>query len=154
MWELKRWCNTFTPQIKGIPADTFAIIPHHRYTSKCTLVYIQMYPGKVVALQKSKPLSSKQELPWCGWGLSVCFIQESIVRINQCSQWWVQVSPEEALKWRNFGVLAVLTVRKCYWKVRTSLTAHSQAFQHVFECRHTHIMGDTSYTLYNKAYPL
>jgi len=38
-------------------------IPHHRDTFKCTLVYIEMYPGKVVALQKSKPLSSKQAKP-------------------------------------------------------------------------------------------
>jgi len=38
-------------------------IPHHRDTSKCTPVYIEMYPGKVVALQKVKPPSSKQGLP-------------------------------------------------------------------------------------------
>jgi len=38
-------------------------IPYHRDTSKCTLVYIEMYPGKVVALQKSKPLLSKQAKP-------------------------------------------------------------------------------------------
>jgi len=38
-------------------------IPHHRDTFKCTPVYIEMYPGKVVALQKSKPLSSKQAKP-------------------------------------------------------------------------------------------
>ena len=38
-------------------------IPHHRDTSQCTPVYIEMYPGKVVALQKAKPLSSKKGLP-------------------------------------------------------------------------------------------
>ena len=27
----------------------------HRETSKCTLVYIEMYPRKVVTLQRSKP---------------------------------------------------------------------------------------------------
>jgi len=37
-------------------------IPHHRDTSGYTPVYIQMDPGKVVALLK-EPLSSKQELP-------------------------------------------------------------------------------------------
>jgi len=29
-------------------------IPQHRETSKCTLVYIEMYPGKVVALLKEQ----------------------------------------------------------------------------------------------------
>ena len=34
-------------------------IPLHRETTKCTLVYIEMhmYPGKLVALQKSRPSS-------------------------------------------------------------------------------------------------
>ena len=60
---------------------------------------------------------------------------------------------KEALKWRNFGIFAILTVRKCYWTVRISLTAHSQAFQHIFECGHTHITSDMSEPLYNDAYP-
>jgi len=38
-------------------------IPHHRDTCKCTPVYVEMYPGKVVAVQKAKLLSSKQGLP-------------------------------------------------------------------------------------------
>jgi len=29
-------------------------IPQHRETSQCTLVYIEMYPGKVVALPKEQ----------------------------------------------------------------------------------------------------
>ena len=41
-------------------------IPHHRDTSQCTPVYIEMHPGKVVVLQKVKLLSSKQGLRWCG----------------------------------------------------------------------------------------
>ena len=56
----KMQCNTFTPQIKGIPKPC---IPHHKDTSQCTPLYIEMYSGKVVALQKVKPLSSKQGLP-------------------------------------------------------------------------------------------
>jgi len=46
-------CNTFTPQIKGIPEDTFGI-PQYRETSHCTPAYIEMYPGKVVALPKEQ----------------------------------------------------------------------------------------------------
>ena len=46
--------------------------------------------------------------------------------------WWIRILPEEALKWSNFGILAVLKDRKCYWKVRNSLTAILQVFQHVF----------------------
>ena len=44
-------------------------IPHHRDTSKCTPMYIEMYPGKVVALQKARPLLSKQGLSSIGLGL-------------------------------------------------------------------------------------
>ena len=40
-------CNTFTPQIKEIPEDTFS-----RETTKCTPVYIELYRRKVVALLK------------------------------------------------------------------------------------------------------
>jgi len=79
--------------------------------------------------------------------VSVHFIQAQI--IIDCGNksmftWWIWVFPEEALEWRNFGVLAVLKVRKCYWKVRNSPTALSQAFQHVFECGHVHITSNTS----------
>jgi len=47
---------TFTPQINGILEATHI---------KCTPVYIKMYmyPGKVIALQKNKPFSSKQGTP-------------------------------------------------------------------------------------------
>ena len=56
-------CNTFPPQIKRIPEDTFAMYVYlftAREATKRTPVYIEMYPDKMVALQKSKPLSSKQ----------------------------------------------------------------------------------------------
>jgi len=57
-WE----CDTITPQIKGIQRIHKLCIPLQRDASKCTPVYIEMHPGKVVALQKPKPLSSKQGL--------------------------------------------------------------------------------------------
>ena len=36
-------------------------IPLYGDTAKCTPVYIEVYPGKVVTLQKSKPLLSKKQ---------------------------------------------------------------------------------------------
>jgi len=51
-------------------------IPHHRDTSKCTLVYIQMYPGKVVALLKKKATFIKIRI---GWYVSVHFIEAQIL---------------------------------------------------------------------------
>jgi len=51
--------NIFTPQIKGIQRKDKPYIPLQRNISKCTPVYTEMYPGKVVALQKAKPFSSK-----------------------------------------------------------------------------------------------
>ena len=81
---------------------------------------------------------------------SVCFIQaqtEIDCGNKLMFTWWlsqIEVLPQAALKWRRFSVLAVLQVGKCYLKVRTSLTVHSQAFQHVFECRHVHITDDMS----------
>jgi len=48
---VKGKCNTFTPQIKGISENTYAM-----YTSPqgYILVYIQVDPGKVVALLKEQ----------------------------------------------------------------------------------------------------
>jgi len=117
-------------------------ILQHRESSQCTPVYIEMYLGKWLHFQRSKPLSSK---PW--YVDEVFFIQaQTIINCGNKSMlmWWIQVLQEEVLKWRNFGVLAILKVRKYYWKVRTSLTAHSQAFQHVFEYRHAMRKSRTS----------
>ena len=36
--------------------------------------------------------------------------------------WWVQVFPEEALKWRNFGVFTALKVRQVHLKNLKFLT--------------------------------
>jgi len=49
-------CNTFTPQIKGIPGDTFAM-----YTSTQ-----EMYPRKVVALLKEQAtfIKARIALKW------------------------------------------------------------------------------------------
>ena len=59
-------------------------IPHH----------IEMYPGKVVALPKVKPLSSKQGLLWCGSQQSVDFIQTPVkidcgIEFHTCGQIWL-----------------------------------------------------------------
>jgi len=64
-----------------------------------------------------------------------------------------RVLPEEALKRRNFGVLAILKLENVTEKVRNSLTALLQAFQHVFEYGHVHIMGDMGQPPYNEACP-
>jgi len=129
-------CNTLHLRSKEFQRIHLSCIPQHWETSKCTLKCI---PGKWLHFQRNKPLSSKQELPWCGWGVSVCFIQAQII-VNcgnkSMFMWWIRVLPEEALKWRNFGVLSIIKVRKWYCKVRTSLTAHSQVFQNIFECPH------------------
>jgi len=38
-------------------------MPLQMDTSRCTHVYIEIYPGKIIAFQKAKPLSSKQKFP-------------------------------------------------------------------------------------------
>jgi len=105
---------------RGYICHVYLNIGRHRIVHRCTLKCI---PGKWLNFQRSKPFSSKQELPWCGWGVSVCFIQaQTIIDCGNKSMltWWMRVLPEEALKWRNFGVLSILKVRKCYWKVRNN----------------------------------
>ena len=78
-----------------------------------TGVHWNVSQGKWLHFQRSKPLSSKQELPWCGLDVSVCFIQAQTITIDCGNKlmltWWIQ---EEALKWRNFSVLAILKVRE------------------------------------------
>jgi len=118
-------------------------IPHHRDTSKCTPVYIQMYPGKVVALLKKQATFIKARIALM-WMVCLSYFYTSSDNNRSMFTWWIWVLQEEALKWRNFGVLAILKVRKCYRKVRNSLIAFLQAFQHIFGCGHAHIMGDTS----------
>ena len=43
--------TSFTPKIEGVLDDTYAMytVLQHGQTSKCTLVYTEKYPGKVVA---------------------------------------------------------------------------------------------------------
>ena len=51
-------------------------IPLHRETSKCTLVYIEMYPGKVVVLLKEQATIIKASMALMSMrSPSVCFIQ-------------------------------------------------------------------------------
>ena len=45
-------------------------IPHHRDTSVYTLVYIQMYPGKVVALVKEQATFIKARIAFDVGGMS------------------------------------------------------------------------------------
>ena len=51
-------------------------IPQHRETSKCTPVYIEMYPGKVVALLKEQAtfIKTRIALMWMR-----CLIQTHII---------------------------------------------------------------------------
>jgi len=102
----------------------------HRETSKFTLVYIEMYLRKVVVLLNKQAtfIKARIALMWIKY-LSLFYTSSDTNK--SMLTWWIRALPKEALKWRNFGVLAVLKVRKCYWKVKISLTAHSQAFQHV-----------------------
>ena len=68
-------------------------IPQHRETSKCTPVYIEMYPGKVVALLKEQAtfIKASMALMWMRQWNHPLFVlyklrQKSIVGINQCSR--------------------------------------------------------------------
>jgi len=65
---IKTWVTTRNVTLsnlrsKGFQRTHLPCIPQHRETSKCTLVYIEMHPGKVVALPKEQATFIKHELP-------------------------------------------------------------------------------------------
>jgi len=112
-----------------------------------TLVYIRMYPRKVVALQKSKPLSSKQAKPWCGWGPSVGIIAVQI-KIDcgnkSLLMWWKsqsEVQPEIQLKQRHL-VSLLFYCRSQEMLCKSILLALQNILSH-FKYRHTHFTDDT-----------
>ena len=83
-------CNTFTPQIKGVPEDTFAM-----YTSTQGDIYVNVHrctlkciPGKVVALLKEQAtfIKASMALMWMNHLLFVLYKLKlkSIVGLNQC----------------------------------------------------------------------
>jgi len=52
-------------------------IPQHGETSKCTLVYIEMYPGKVVVLLKEQATFIKARIVWMWMVCPISFYTSS-----------------------------------------------------------------------------
>jgi len=93
-----------------------------------------MYPRKVVALQKSKPI--------CKPSLDVdedSLFQKINAHVMITTKWSLFL-PEIWLKRRQFGILAIPQVEKCYVKLKIALNCFQNCFS-TFKYRYAHYYG-------------
>ena len=139
-------CNALTPQINGYICYVYLFTGRHLNVHQCTSKYVSRESGytskrashfhqrkhgldvdEVVCLFYTS--SDRNRL----WEINI-YSRDDCYKLKCCHK-----------KHSNEGVsVSLLFYKLGNFTVRTSLTVHSQVFQHVFECGHAHITDDTS----------